>query len=478
MSHAIDTINRQGPLPDRLEELLNSLLDETLSEADEAELAGMLAASQTARQRYRYWLDLHASLHWDYAVAATWHPETTSPRGELLLASSEKTTDAADGEHGWAVGRRVLLVGVSLATAGLLALAINWLAMLPGPAVPAGMETLAATSLPSGHIVEIMTLGGAASWSDGGVVVPGLVEGSRCCAGTVTLDGDSSFATLRFEDGTIATLAGESMLEFDARWQKSLVLRHGSLSVNARPQPPGRPMLIRTPTSEVEVLGTIFSLSTDSQSTHLGVEEGTVRFLRLADGQSVEVSEQSVATASLVATGPLEVGRPAAIPSFCKHVLGGGAGNDAGMKAVPYIAGSGHDGLPVIHYGCKVRSEDRGFVTVDVDSVVSIRLRMAKSEKIRVMLSMRRPGGGFAGNFEAKIPVEAMPVVGVDNGVADNWRWVDIPLRDFLPISSDFPSLTPGHAVGLMLVDAFTGKANLEVAEVSVRRQVAETNAR
>jgi len=36
MSHAIDTINRQGPLPDRLEELLNSLLDETLSEADEA----------------------------------------------------------------------------------------------------------------------------------------------------------------------------------------------------------------------------------------------------------------------------------------------------------------------------------------------------------------------------------------------------------------------------------------------------------
>jgi len=237
-------------------------------------------------------------------------------------------------------------------------------------------------------------------------------------------------------------------------------------------------MLIRTPTAEVEVVGTIFSLSVDAQNTHVGVEEGSVQFLRLADGQSVAVKEQSVATASLVATRPLEVGRPAAIPSFYKQSLGGATDNDAGLKAEPYIAGRGHDGMPVVHYGCKVRSGDVGFVTVDDDSVVSIRLRTAKSETIRVMLSMRRPGGGFGGNFEATIPIQAMPMVDGGKRAADGWCRIDIPIRDFLSLASDFPSLTPGNAVGLMLIDTFTAAANLEVAEVSVQRQAAETDAR
>jgi hypothetical protein len=327
-------------------------------------------------------------------------------------------------------------------------------------------------------IVLVAAVDGAASWSDGGQVVSDLAIGNRLGAGTVSLDGDSAFMTLRFDDGTVVTLTGESMLEFDARWQKNLVLRHGSLSVNASPQPPGRPMLVRTPTAEVEVVGTIFSLSVDAQNTHVAVEEGSVRFLRLADGQSVAVKEQSVATASLVATRPLEVGRPAAIPSCYKQSLGGAAGNDAGLKAEPYIAGRGHDGLPVVHYGCKVRSGDVGFVTVDDGSVISVRLRTATPETIRVMLSMRRPGGGFGGNFEAKVSTEAMPVVDGGNGAADGWRRIDIPLREFLSVAIDFPSLTPGHAVGLMLIDTFTGAANLEVAEVSVQRQAAETDAR
>jgi hypothetical protein len=108
-----------------------------------------------------------------------------------------------------------------------------------------------------------------ASWSDGGMVVSDLVVGNRLCAGTASLDGESAFMTLRFDDGTCVTLAGETVLEFDARWQKTLVLRRGNLSVDAHPQPRGRPMLIRTPTAEVEVVGTVFSVSVDPQHTHL-----------------------------------------------------------------------------------------------------------------------------------------------------------------------------------------------------------------
>ena len=71
-----------------------------------------------------------------------------------------------------------------------------------------------------------------------------------------------------------------------------------------------------------------------------------------------------------------------------------------------------------------------------------------------------------------------MPIVDGGNGAADGWRRIDIHVGDFLSVASDFPSLTPGHAVGLMLIDTFTGAANLEVAEVSVQRQAAETDAR
>jgi ferric-dicitrate binding protein FerR (iron transport regulator) len=474
MIHTIDTVNRQWSPSERFEELLNSLLDETLSEADEAELAGLLAKSEAARRRYREWIELHASLHWDYAAAATPHRETTRAGEESLLSLAT----AADEAHTRRVGRGMMLVGASLSMAGLLALAISWVTVLQLPRGRAGHEPSITTPVMADSIVLVAAVDGAASWSDGGQVVSDLAIGNRLGAGTVSLDGDSAFMTLRFDDGTVVTLTGESMLEFDARWQKNLVLRHGSLSVNASPQPPGRPMLIRTPTAEVEVVGTIFSLSVDAQNTHVGVEEGSVRFLRLADGQSVAVNEQSVATASLVATRPLEVARPAAVPSFYKQSLVNAAGSDAGLKAEPYIAGRGHDGLPVIHYGCKVRSGDIGFVTVDEGSVISVRLRTATPETIRVMLSMRRPGGGFAGNFEAKIPIEAMPVVDGGNGAADGWRWIDIPIRDFLSLASDFPSLTPGHAVGLMLIDTFTAAANLEVAEVSVQRQAVETDAR
>ena len=79
------------------------------------------------------------------------------------------------------------------------------------------------------------------------------------------------------------------------------------MSVDAQPQPPGRPMLVRTPTAELEVVGTEFSLSADAASTSLGVTEGRVRFKRVVDGSEVDVTANGIATASLTASGPLRV---------------------------------------------------------------------------------------------------------------------------------------------------------------------------
>ena len=454
---------------DTLEELLNSLVDETLSDADEARLAAMLAESEAARRRYRQWMELHAALNWDYAAAAAEHTSASCQSDADMMVTTTRFQPR----------RHSLLLGGSLAAAGLLALTISWFAVLQRPGKPVGAESLAMNPMRAGQIVELVSLGGAASWSDGGRVISVLTNGDRLCAGTVSLEGESTFMSLRFDDGTVITLAGESMLEFDAKWQKNLVLRHGSLSVDACPQPPGRPMLIRTPTAEIEVVGTIFSLSADKHATHLGVEEGSVRFMRLADGQSIEVNEHSAATASLVATEPLEVARPTAIPSAYRGTLGGVAANATGIHAEPYVAGRGDDGSLIVHYGVTVGKSASGFVSLHDDSVVSVRFRTAIPEAIRLMISMRRPGGTFGGNFETKVLAKDAALVD-DSAVADpaGWRWINIPMRDFTAILSDLPVLVPGHAIGTLLVDTFTSKARLEVAEVIVRRQDVGADAR
>lgn len=456
-----------------LEELLNSLLDETLSEADEARLAEMLATSSVARSRYRQWMELHASLHWDYAAAATQHSAT--PLAPDTDSLPRDIFDAGAGQTGRSGSPRSLLLGGSLAAAGLLALAISWFVVLQRPGDSAARGHSGPTLLATGEIVELVSQGGAASWSNGGVMVSDLAVGNRLSAGTVSLEGQSAFITLRFDDGTAVTLTGESMLEFDARWQKTLVLRHGTLSVDARPQPHGRPMLIRTPTAEVEVVGTIFSVSSDSQVTHVGVEEGSVRFLRLADRQSVEVREHNVATASLVTTEPLAAGLPASIPPTYREEFRSVSGTPVGLRAVPYIAGREDDGRPIVHFGITTRKDNFGFVTLHDDSVVSVRFRTATPETIRVMLSMRRPGGGFGGNFEIKFPSSDGDLV--DRGEPDGtgWRWIHIPANMFASIIAEFPKLTPGHAVGMLLVATFSDAARLEVAEITVSRQAGAT---
>jgi hypothetical protein len=144
--------------------------------------------------------------------------------------------------------------------------------------------------------------------------------------------------------------------------------------------------------------------------------------------------------------------------------LAAGDGQPGRLDAVPRIAGRHPDGTPIVHHGVSLHAPDSGFVAFEPDSVVTIRCRMAMRETLRVMLNMRRPEGGFAGNFEAKVPLD--PADGeVD---ADGWRTVTIPADDFLPIVAVHPRLTPGVIVSLLLVETFKSEAELEVAEIRV----------
>lgn len=449
--------HEQTSVEHHVERLLNGLVDETLSEADERLLAELLAADPSVRRRYRHWMELHAALQWDYAAAAL--PGQRAEPPELKADASGRGSGRPRRIPSW----QPFLVGSALLLLCAAMLAVGWIGAR-------GTDGTRPT-------MEIIAVDGSASWSGRGDVRTHLAVGDQLQDGLVSLEGDSAVIGLQFQDGTRVTLVGESMLEFSDRGQKSLMLRHGSLSIEARPQPKGRPMMVRTPTAEMEVVGTVFSVSANEKKTCLGVEKGSVLMRRLADGLVVNVPERRVATASLDASVPLAASTPSAMPSTFTHAcdatstlsregrwLPAESGLPARLRALPRIAGRWPDGRPIIHHGVSLRTPDVGFVAFSPEGVVTIRCRTSMRETLRVMLNMRRPEGTFAGNFEAKVPLDP-----ADTGVdGDGWRTVSIRAEDFVPIVDLHPALTPDMVVSMLLVETFKSEAELEVAEVCI----------
>lgn len=442
---------------EHLQRLLNGLIDDTLTEPEEHALAALIARNTAAQQHYRHWMELHAALQWDYAAAAMPTPLVGTPESRGMIG------DRHEGGGSFIASWHRLLMAASLLLLCAVMLAVGWL-------VARGTDGIRQT-------VEVVAVDGSASWGGQSEVRPHLAVGDRLHDGLVSLEGDSAVIGLQFQDGTRVTLVGESMLEFSDRGQKSLMLRHGSLSIEARPQPEGRPMMVRTPTAEMEVVGTVFSVSANEKKTCLGVEEGSVLMRRLADGLVVNVPERRVATASLDASVPLAANRPSAMPSTFTHACGENtslsregrwmpaeSGAPSRLRAVPRIAGRWPDGRPIIHHGISLRAPDAAFVAFSPGGVVTIRCRMTMRETLRVMLNMRRPEGTFAGNFEAKVPLDP-----ADTGVdGDGWRTVSIRAEDFVPIVDLHPALTPDMVVSMLLVETFKSEAELEVAELCI----------
>ena len=127
-------------------------------------------------------------------------------------------------------------------------------------------------------------------------------EGTRIETGE---DGAVKLAWLA--EATTVEVAENSKLE--TRNSKLALLRQGRLAAVVAPQPPGNPFAVETPHALATALGTRFRLEVRGETGHptldarrpapdpsplhstwLSVEEGTVRFLRLADQESLDVA--------------------------------------------------------------------------------------------------------------------------------------------------------------------------------------------
>lgn len=426
-----------------LDGLLSRLVDDQLDDAGTARLQEVLRGDAGARRRYRQVLALHAGLQWDYVAAA---------REDSNAAT---TTRSARWWLPWAGA-----VAASLVVAATIAL---WR--------PAGRDALlTATTLNNGSL----------TWS-AGAERRELVEGDTLSAGRLALEGASASAVLRFDDGTSITLSGDSEVEAATDHGKQLHLLHGELSAEVAPQPAGQPLVIRTATARLEVLGTVFTVSAQATSTTLAVERGSVRLERLADGQAVEVAEHQQVCATLDISRPLTTAVRPQVPAnwrmdFSQPPPAQWTGlwsppSDLAIgafHAVPYVAGRQADGRPFLHQGVRVCAQSGGnrlFVRLHADSRLSVRFRLMRGDSkapLKIMLGTERDDGAFGGTFWASLDPQNLPADG------EGWRTAVVAASAFRGTRSEAPPAPIGRALTFILVNTVTRPAGLEVAELAV----------
>lgn len=136
----------------------------------------------------------------------------------------------------------------------------------------------------------------------------------------VRTNGDGSFATVRYPDGTLIELSTETRVRLlpdgGPGTGKQLFLVEGVVNADVATQPSGRPMIVTTPHAVIRVLGTRFSSAALPESTRIELEEGKVQMIRKSDGQAIEVEEGRYAIA-----GTRDEPAPAQIEPFTPQLL-------------------------------------------------------------------------------------------------------------------------------------------------------------
>ncbi|CAN5906848.1 hypothetical protein BH11VER1_BH11VER1_07840 [soil metagenome] len=312
-----------------------------------------------------------------------------------------------------------------------------------------------------------------------------LKDHEMLSAGTLETDDDAASLMLEFRDGTSLTLSGGVELIFTDDGQKRLTLKHGVLAANVAPQPQDRPMLIKTPTAEVQVVGTVFNLTARPDDTLLRVDKGLVRLKRLADGQSVEVPPNNTGLASLDTRQRLDAtvtpvpqldwqfdftttAPPIPWRGIWRPVADGKSNL---MTASTYVAKRHGDGTSVTHHGISVRTsylKPPLRLLAGADTTVRFRIKLDELVPMSVMLLTNKLDGRYGGNFEVHFqPQELHP----DEA---GWCELEIPVSRFkvADVPKDVVESHPsaiGNILTCILVSSFQEDVHLMMSNLELQ---------
>jgi len=335
-------------------------------------------------------------------------------------------------------------------------------------------ETTAQQPSADPPIARISGLSGPLQWTgDGGRVTYDLSAGAELSGGTIEGLAPGSWFELEFNDGSTATISGNSMLTFSDDGQKMLHLKEGNLSSNVKPQSPGKPMLIYTRSAMLEVLGTQFEVEAERASTTLNVSEGKVRVKRFSDGSTVDVPARH----RLIAAADRDM-LPRPVPhsvSQWKSELSlgpvrtqgkwspGTDSQEAKLGAIPYTS---PQGMTIYTTGFSVSWGDKPPVTLQPASRLRVRGRIASPQKVYFGITVREANGAFAGRFQTIWPADELRS-GQDFEVTLHLRAFRLD-PSLASLKQELPS-DPFHlVVETIWCHTLDKQAGLEIAEVEL----------
>mgnify|MGYP000722401829 CR=1 FL=1 len=336
-------------MTDRMDELLAKWRDRVLAEDEETELVRLLESPASRRRLYE-------EFTFGYGVLEALR-ESRAERSERRLETWAERT----------LTPRLLRRGAVAAAVLVLALAAARL-----------LPRTAGTAKAPGPVAVVERVQGAVEIADARAGSSPAASGRALQAGQgVVTRGLQSGASLRFADGTLLVLGGDTTLDRiqppagsatrGAPLGIHLALARGTLAAHVVRQVPGAPLGIDTPHARILVRGTRFDLIVGPDTTRLEVREGLVEMA--CDEEVVDVTAGRFAVAGAAPPAPA----PPAPPGVNEAVRRGGEwllarrddlSRPFMWKGLPHA----YDGLvllALVHAGFDPRRETRVQALID-----------------------------------------------------------------------------------------------------------------
>ena len=392
------------------DELFDRHLHGELTDVEKEHVAELLDSDAAARQRF---VEL---AQWDTEITETIYELAGSPQNKDILPSGKALVESPGSK------KTFVSQFVTLPTVAVFLMLLSSLLYRQMTTFFAPIEKVARSQIADSPIATITGFRGSLLWTGNqGEIVLDMHVGRELTGGTIEGLGPCSWFELQFKDGSIVTISGTSMLTFADIGQKKLRLKQGAFTADVVPQPVGKPMIIQTPSTVIEVVGTRFEVEALQAFTTVNVREGNVRLKHLFDGSVVDIPAHYCVTAK--AGGDLSPTRLPASKNHWKSSLDihtGGFGQwlpatkkrPAAQKALPFIPANYPD-ITIALLGIPVSGRGEPPVVLTPSAQFRVRGRLHYPAKLKIGIAVSDDNGEFAGMFRGDL-LNEQPITKID----------------------------------------------------------------
>jgi ferric-dicitrate binding protein FerR (iron transport regulator) len=411
--------------------------DGDLNDAEVAELNQLLRGDPTSRRWFV-----------EYCTRSCLIRETFDPERQALLRREHDTEPSATGGHTGIAGALRVFGPLQRATGDRRQ---SW-RILAALCVLVGVAAVLLLWQWGGREREVLTIASLEDVVGDVRVVTAKGQSHRIESSAAIKSGDTirtrgteSSAVLAYADGTRLTLVGNTSVMCGDHRSKSIVVHQGTLAASVKPQPAEKPLVLTTPSAQVQVLGTRFQIEALENRTDLSVTEGRVRLVRIRDQESVEVPDGKYAT--VTERNTLLVKDIPGLPSTWEETFEAGLPEGwARGKWVTDELPAGSKGAVKAAWG-EVDSEGanysvgsseqwlQGLFAVQKNSHIHFTFKTEKQGWINIFIVTRTSGSDDA-RFSGNYLLRDFPKTG-----SGQWETVSIPLDKFKRIHRGMESL-------------------------------------